>query len=385
MVIGIIGNGKIGLPFGLLCRKAGYDVIMSDSDEDFITNLNQNIYLVNEPLIQRFLFEESPFSATTDNVEVIKNSDIIFTFVESTPSVDGNYDTTNLFEVVNSFFTTSQLEIPIYEKKFVVCSTTNPGEVQQIQDKLSMFNIQVAYNPNFVEHGEIINNLQQSEIVLIGTEYQSLADELIQIYNKIQTKSVKAFVMGMRSAEIAKLGLNSFISTKIMFANMLGDLLKSVGLSQDINVVLNAISSDSRIGNKSFKYNLGFGGPTLPKDIKALSNYIENLNTGVNLLPKVEELNNTHLNFIKEFYIKQNPDKTNPFVIKSLVYKKDTDILESSPQLKLCVDLLDDGYTVHVIETNEIISKLNSLSESYNGRLKFFKLGTNPEGFLIDL
>lgn len=385
MTIGIIGNGNVGLPFGLLCKKAGYDVIMSDSNEDFINNLNQNIYLNNEPLVQRFLFEESPFSGTTDNVEVIKKSDIIFTFVESTPSVDGNYDTTNLFEVVNSFFTASQLEIPIYEKRFVVCSTTNPGEVQQIQDKLSMFNIQVAYSPNFSEPGEIITNLQESETIIIGTEYQSLSDELIQIYNKILTKNVKVFVMGMKSSEIAKLALNSFITTKIMYANMLGDLLTSIGLKQDINVVLNSLSSDSRIGDKCFKYNLGYGGPILPKDNKALSNYIENLNIGMDFLPKVSELNTSHLNFIKDFHIKQNPDKTNPFVIKSLVYKKDTDILESSPKLKLCIDLLDEGYTIHVIENNEIISKLTSLSESYEGRLKFFKLGTNPEGYLIEL
>ena len=59
--------------------------------------------------------------------------------------------------------------------------------------------------------------------------------------------------------------------------------------------------------------------------------------------------------------------------------------MESSPKLKLCIDLLDEGYTIHVIENNEIISKLNSLSESYGGRLKFFKLGTNPEGLLIEL
>jgi hypothetical protein len=38
-----------------------------------------------------------------------------------------------------------------------------------------------------------------------------------------------------------------------------------------------------------------------------------------------------------------------------------------------------------VIEDTNISSKLNTVSESFGGRLKFFKLGTKPEGLLIDL
>jgi hypothetical protein len=34
---------------------------------------------------------------------------------------------------------------------------------------------------------------------------------------------------------------------------------------------------------------------------------------------------------------------------------------------------------------DEISKKLNSLSESYNNRLRFFKVGSNPEGYKIRL
>jgi hypothetical protein len=40
---------------------------------------------------------------------------------------------------------------------------------------------------------------------------------------------------------------------------------------------------------------------------------------------------------------------------------------------------------VNVIEKPEIISQLNDLSEKYNGRLRFYKQGTKPEGILINL
>jgi UDP-glucose 6-dehydrogenase len=56
MKIGIIGAGRLGLTFALLCEKNGYDVIVSDVREDYVFNLNQNICLTNEPLIQSMLF-----------------------------------------------------------------------------------------------------------------------------------------------------------------------------------------------------------------------------------------------------------------------------------------------------------------------------------------
>jgi hypothetical protein len=51
----------------------------------------------------------------------------------------------------------------------------------------------------------------------------------------------------------------------------------------------------------------------------------------------------------------------------------------------LCVDLLNEGYTLHVIEIDAITNKLQQMSESYNNRLKFFRPGTKPEGYKITL
>lgn len=384
MKVGIIGLGKVGLPFALLCKEAGLSVLVSDKDEDLVYNLNQNICLTKEPLVQKILFEQEGITIT-DSIEVISESDIIFTFEDTEPSLDGNIDTSVVFETANHFFTASQLDIVIYEKKFVICTTTNPGDVEQIQKKLDMFNIQVAYHPNFSENGEIVDNLKNSDMILIGTDHQKISDDIISIYRKIQKKTVEVFVMSMKSAEITKLAISSFVSLKNTYANMIGDLMTNLGIKKDINLVLKAVGSDSRIGGKELKYSFGFGGPILPRDNKTLQHTIESSNTLINLPSNIHDYNKSHLNFIKELYISQNTDKSIPFVLNGLSYRKDTIILESSQQFQLCVDLLTEGYTLHVIEDSSVSSKLHSLSESYDGRLKFFKLGTTPEGVLIDL
>ena len=191
--------------------------------------------------------------------------------------------------------------------------------------------------------------------------------------------------MSIKSAELTKLAVSSFVSLKNTYANMIGDLMTTIGMKKDIDLVLKAVGSDSRIGGKELKYSLGFGGPILPRDNKSLQLIIENSNTVINLPKNVDDYNKSHLNFIKNQYVNQNPNKSVPFVLNRLSYRKDTNILESSQQFQLCVDLLGEGYTLHVIEDSSVSSKLHSLSESYDGRLKFFKVGTIPDGVLIDL
>ena len=385
MKIGVIGAGRLGLTFALLCEKAGYDVLVSDKREDYIQNLNQGVCSTNEPMIQKMLFEVYDFKATTDNIEIIRECDVIFTFVATPSTVDGNYDTSKVFEVANDFFTASQLEIPVYDKKFIIGCTTNPGDVEQIQDKLRMFNIQVAYNPEFIAQGEIVKGLEQSDIVLIGTEYPELGNMLVKIYEKIQTTPVNAHIMSSKAAEVTKIGINCFLTTKISYANMMGDILMKAGLNAEIDTVLSAIGGDTRVGKKYMKYGFGFGGPCLPRDNRALGYYAKNLGMELNLPLTVDDFNKEHAAFLKDHYISLNPNKETPFVMNYITYKRGTDILEESQQFKLCIDLLDEGYCVNVIEIDEVAKNLQSLSESYNGRLKFYKQGTKPEGYVINL
>jgi UDPglucose 6-dehydrogenase len=385
MKIGVIGAGRLGITFALLCEKAGYEVIVSDKRDDYVYNLNHGICDTNEPLIQKMLFEVNNFSATTSNVEIIENSDIIFTFVATPSTTDGSYDTSAVFEVANDFFESSKLDIPVFNKKFIIGCTTNPGDVDQIQNKLSMFSIQVAYNPEFIAQGEIVKGLEQSDIVLIGTEYQELSNELIQIYNRIQTTPVHAHVMSPKAAEITKIGINCFLTTKISYANMMGDILTKSNLGNEIDSVLNAVGGDSRVGKKYMKYGFGFGGPCLPRDNRALGHYANELGLKLNLPLTVDEFNKEHAEFIKNFFIGQNPDKAIPFVMNYVTYKRGTDILEESQQFKLCLDLLEEGYYVNVIEIEPVIKQLSDLSEQFNNRLKFYKPGTSPEGFVINL
>jgi UDP-glucose 6-dehydrogenase len=53
MRIGVIGAGRLGLTFALLCEKNGYEVIVSDIREENFQNLNQVVCIKNYPLIKK--------------------------------------------------------------------------------------------------------------------------------------------------------------------------------------------------------------------------------------------------------------------------------------------------------------------------------------------
>jgi nucleotide sugar dehydrogenase len=385
MKIGIIDTNITGLSFGLLCEKNGYEVLFSNKDENFVFNLNQRVCITNEPLIQSLLLDCPKFSATTSVSDVIKESDIIFVFSETPINLEGNYDTTEVFNIITNFYSLSSQDVVLYDKKLVICSTTNPGEVEQIQSRLNMFNVRVAYNPMFIEAGEIVKNLQESDMVLIGTEHQELSNELINIHTRIKKVTINAYVMSYKASEIVRVSINSFLCSKINQANMIGQIAIKSGIESEIGMILTAIGGVDGIGKKHMSYGFGFGGPSINSDNKAIKHYSESIGVETNLLTSINEFNKSQLKFIKDYYIQQNPTGEQPFVFNYITYKNSVNILEESQPFQLCVDLLDDGYNVNVIEKPEIISQLNNLSEKYNGRLRFYKQGTKPEGILIKL
>ena len=72
MKIGVIGAGRLGICFALLCEAAGYDVLVSDIRQDYIDNLNQRKIETTEPEVDNLLKVAKNFEATSDNRKVIR-------------------------------------------------------------------------------------------------------------------------------------------------------------------------------------------------------------------------------------------------------------------------------------------------------------------------
>jgi UDP-glucose 6-dehydrogenase len=166
-------------------------------------------------------------------------------------------------------------------------------------------------------------------------------------------------------AEITKISINCFITSKITYANMIGDLLVSKNINPEN--VLNAIGSDTRIGNKFLGYGFGFGGPCLPRDNRALNIYAKNNNFNFSICETTDTLNYEHLLFQFNSIIKSNT----AYEFTYITYKDSSDILEESQKLKLAIMLVDAGINVTIKERPYII---NTLKDLYGNKFTYIEI-----------
>lgn len=389
--LAVIGIGKLGLCFSLVLTKAGYRVTGVDTSPTYIDLIKKRKLKSSEPGVEELLLNASScsFTATTD-ISAIYNHEIVFCVV-ATPSLkDGKYDHSQIDRVIE------QLEQPYLKKKrerydavhtvrgaiaayedreqhekfvmehvpnkhFVICCTTMPGYCDSIKDRLARIGYSVSYNPEFIAQGTIIENQLKPDMVLIGEANKNIGDMLEKIYKDHTTNEPRICRMTPLEAEITKLSLNCFLTTKIAYANMIGDIVTKAGGRP--KTVLAAIGADSRIGDKYLGYGYGYGGPCFPRDNRALGIYAGSIGEVALISEATDRSNNMHAESILDRVLKQDPDKKYPVVFSYVTYKKDSVLLVESQQLKLAKSLAGRGYTVIILDEREEV--VNELETTY--------------------
>ena len=372
MKIGVIGAGRLGICFALLCEEAGYEVLVSDVREDYVDALNKGEIVTNEPEVENLLKRAKNFRATSDNREVIRQCDFIYTLVPTPSNDDGSYDVSAVWSVVNDF--KEEMSLANYTKNFIVGCTTNPGDCDAFIEELPS-SVKVFYNPEFIAQGSIVNDLRHADMVLLGYDVRfgsddSIVDKITRLYEKIQVTRAIVSPMSLKAAEITKIAVNCFLTTKISYANMLGDTLHRAGCDGEIVSVLSAIGTDSRIGRKYLNWGVGYGGPCLPRDNRAFAAFAQNLGMEYNLGYVTDGINNEHADFICSYWEKMNPE-CHPFYFDYITYKKGTDILEESQQYRLCLDLLERGHYVYIRNDSRVTPQVERDLSKYGEKVKF--------------
>ncbi len=369
MKIGVIGAGRLGICFALLCESIGHEVYCSDVRSHYVSDLNNRQLYSNEPEVEELLMNSSGLRATTSNQDVIRQSDIIFTYVPTPSLEDGSYDCTCVDEVVYDLLQAPNLE----GKKFIVGCTTNPGYVDEIAGKLKERGVSVFYSPEFVAQGSIIRDMRNADTILCGGDDDEGFESIRSIYQGFMDRDVNFYPMSCKAAEITKIAINCFLTYKISYANMMGQILYNAGCGNEISNVLASIGADSRIGSKYLNFGLGFGGPCLPRDNRALGHYANRVGLTYSLPQVTDDFNEAHAEFVKNYVISSNTEGL-PFFIDSIGYKVGCDLVIESPRLRLVEDLLKEGHTVYVREMEDVINDWqDDLVEDYDDNIVFVK------------
>ncbi len=349
--IAIIGIGRLGLCLALNLEKVGYQVVGVDTNSEHVLKLNTKKFQTTEPFVNEFLKESTHFIASTKLQDALQ-CDVLFIVVPTPSQPNGEFNHKYIDEIIKQL---TECGKQITVKHLVINSTCMPGYCDSVKQKLADLNYTLSYNPEFIAQGSIIKDQQYPDQVLIGETNSEVGDVIQSIYTKLCKNTPTFCRMNLLSAEITKLATNCFLTTKITFANIIGDIAESVGA--ETNKILSAIGSDSRIGEKYFKYGFGYGGPCFTRDNKAFLQFAKNNNSQALVIEATDKSNDQHHNFLLMQY-QAKYSKNEEIIFDSVTYKKGSDILEESQQLKLAIALANTGYKVIIKESSIVIKML---------------------------
>ena len=203
-----------------------------------------------------------------DMEELIDTSDVIFVCVPTPMRKDGSCDTSIVESVVHEL---NGLAITIQDANRIIAikSTVPPGTTNRLNKECN--NISVIFNPEFLTEANFIDDFKNQNRIIIGGERPS-STKLRQVYS-LAFPDATIVKTGSITAEMVKYFTNTFLATKVSFANEMYQICGRLGI--DYDKVVEYSTYDERLGKSHWAVpgpdgHYGFGGSCFPKDINAL-------------------------------------------------------------------------------------------------------------------
>jgi UDPglucose 6-dehydrogenase len=335
MDIAVVGLGKLGSPLAAVLASQGHNVVGVDVNPLLVDAINHGSAPVQEPGLQeRIETARSRLRATTDFVDAINATDISFVIVPTPSSPDGFFTNRWVLDAVrhigDALCKTSRYHVVNITSTVMPGSTG--GEIRSALEYTSRRrvgeSVGLTYNPEFIALGSVVRDLLSPDIVLIGESDPRAGDLLAAVYRRVVGASVPIHRMNWVNAEITKISINTFVTTKISYANMLAELCEKLP-GADVDVVTRALGGDSRVGSKYLKGALGYGGPCFPRDNVAWAALAQSLGVGADIALATDMVNQRQVDRVVSLIDRlASPDAV--VAVLGLAYKPDTPVIEQS-------------------------------------------------------
>ena len=258
MKIGIIGQGYVGSAI-----KIGF-----------------------EPYYELETYDKYNVDKSTCSLEkIVERCDVIFVCVPTPMNKDGSCNTEIVENVVDDINKHNSKE-----KIVVIKSTISPGTTDRLNKKYKK--ISVIFNPEFLTEANFIEDFKnQKRIILGGTRKGT--NKLRQIYGYVFPKA-HIIKTGSKTAEMVKYMTNTYLATKVSFANEIYQVCEKLKI--DYDKVVEYSTLDERLGYSHWSVpghdeDFGFGGHCLPKDLEALISLADDYDLDVDVLRSVRHTN----------------------------------------------------------------------------------------------
>jgi UDPglucose 6-dehydrogenase len=340
-----VGLGKLGACIAAALASRGFGVIGVDIDPEKVSLINRARAPVFEPGLAELLGQvHDRLQATEDFRDAILRSDATF-IVVPTPSADhGGFSVAYVQDAVRAIG--AALREKPGDHLVVLTSTVLPGAttgeilplLEETSHKRVGEGLGFCYSPEFVALGTVIHDLLHPDFVLIGESDEAAGERLAVIYRQLCGSSVRIARMNLVNAELAKIAVNTFVTTKITFANTLAAICERLP-GGDIDAVTSALALDGRIGAKYLRGALGYGGPCFPRDNLAFAAFARELGIAVPLAEATDALNREIPDRVAGMVVRR-VEAPGIVAVLGLAYKPGTNVVEESQGVMLAEALV---------------------------------------------
>jgi len=271
----IVGTGHVGLVYAVAFTLQGHTVVGTDVDAKAIASLRAGKATFYEPGLQAALTKARKtrrLSFSTEIVSEAARAEVVFLAVGTPSREDGSIDT-SFVEAAARTVGEAMRSAKGY-RVVVVKSTVVPGTTETVvrpalektSGREAGRDFGLCMNPEFLREGSAVEDALKPDRIVIGALDKRSGDALAKVYAKNRCKKLRT---DLRTAEMIKYATNSFLATKVSFANELANLCDAFG-GINVDRVVQGMGLDSRINPKFLKAGLGFGGSCFPKDVRAI-------------------------------------------------------------------------------------------------------------------
>jgi UDPglucose 6-dehydrogenase len=342
----VIGLGKLGAPLAACLAAKGLTVITVDNDPRKVEAINHGQAPVQEPGLPELLAQTHGRLTAVPQIEsAICQTQISFIVVSTPSEPDGGFSLRYVEPVCQAI----GRALAKKDEYHVVCLTstvmpgTTGGPVRDILEKSSGKRVGrdfgLCYSPEFIALGSVIRDFLNPDMLLIGESDTRAGDVLQALYKQVCENRPAIARMSFVNAEITKLSVNSYVTTKISFANMLARISERLP-GANVDVVTAALGLDTRIGAKYLKGAVSYGGPCFPRDNLALAALARKLGVPPDMAQTVDSFNRSQTHWLAglvEHHAK------GPVGVLGLTYKPGTDVVEEAVGFLLAKELSGRG------------------------------------------
>jgi UDPglucose 6-dehydrogenase len=347
----VIGLGKLGASIAAAVASRGHRVIGVDVLDASVRAINEGRAPVQETgLAELVAANAGRLRATLSVEEAVYESDISLVVVPTPSDRRGGFSleyATAAFHAIGRALATKNGYHTV-----ILCSTVLPGAMregllpvlEEASRKKCGPDFGLCYGPEFIALGSIIHDFLNPDFTLVGEFDKRSGDTLEEFYARVLENGAPCQRMSLENAELAKVALNSFVTTKITFANMLAQLCERLP-GGDVDAVTGALGLDARIGSRYLKGGLGYGGPCFPRDNIALSFLARSLGIEPEV-PEATDRANRRLSAEIANRLESDLELGDRVTVLGLAYKPDTHVVEESPGVAIATALAQAGHTV---------------------------------------